>query len=238
MKINILAFGAHPDDVELGAGGALLIQKQQGYSTGIVDLTQGEMGTRGSTADREIEAADAAKILQLDYRVNLGLQDGLFENTIENQLAIIRQIRACQPDVVLINAPHDRHPDHGRAASLLLEAIFKSGLRMLNTQHHGSPQNPWRPAKVYHYIQFYPLKPDFALDISSVIEDKMNAIKAYKTQFYDPNSDAPQTLIASQHFLEIIKNRNLDLGHQIGTTYAEGFIAARLPGVRDLMHLC
>jgi N-acetylglucosamine malate deacetylase 1 len=238
MKINILAFGAHPDDVELGAGGTLIIQKQQGYSTGIIDLTEGEMGTRGTISDRRNEAANAAKILGLDIRENLGLPDGKLENSLENQLAVIRAIRKYQPDILLINAPHDRHPDHGKAATLLLEGAFKAGLRMLETHaENGQPQAAWRPAKIYHYIQFYPLKPDFVLDISQAIELKMQAIKAYKTQFYDPHSDSPETLIAGKHFLDIIQSRALDLGHQIHTKYGEGFIAARVIGVNNLFDL-
>jgi bacillithiol biosynthesis deacetylase BshB1 len=238
MKINILAFGAHPDDVELGAGGTLITQKQLGYSTGIVDLTEGEMGTRGTISDRRNEASEAAKILGLDVRENLGFPDGKLENSLENQLAVIRAIRQYQPDVLLINAPNDRHPDHGKAATLLLEGAFKAGLRMLETHaENGQPQAAWRPAKIYHYIQFYPLKPDFVLDISPVIELKMQAIRAYKTQFYDPHSDSPETLIAGKHFLDIIQSRALDLGHQIQSTYGEGFIAPRVPGVKNLFDL-
>jgi N-acetylglucosamine malate deacetylase 1 len=237
MKINLLAFGAHPDDVELGAGGTMLAHKAMGYSTGIIDLTSGQMGTRGTAEIRAQEAANATAILGLDVRENLQMADGLFENNIANQLLVVQMLRKYQPDVVLINAPDDRHPDHPRGAALLKEAIFKAGLRMLTTEYNGLPQAPWRPRAAYHYIQFLPQKPDLIVDISAHIEQKMAAIHAYKTQFFDPQSKEPATLIAGQHFLDIIRNRALDFGHQIGKTYGEGFVALRTPGVADLLQV-
>lgn len=237
MKINLLAFGAHPDDVELGAGGTLLAHKALGYTTGIIDLTSGQMGTRGTAETRAQEAANAAALLDLDVRDNLQMPDGLFENNNQNQVEVIKMLRKYQPDVVLINAPDDRHPDHPRGAALLREAIFKAGLRMLPTESDGQAQAPWRPRAAYHYIQFFPHKPDLIVDISHHIEQKMAAIHAYKTQFFDPHSKEPATLIAGQHFLDIIRNRALDFGHQIGKTYGEGFVAVRTPGVSDLMQV-
>lgn len=238
MKINILAIAAHPDDVELSCAGTLVVHQERGFTTGIIDLTRGEMGTRGTPEQREVEAQDAAEILKLSVRENLGFADSFFVNDQQHQLAVIQKIRTYQPDIVLTNAVYDRHPDHGLAAELVEHACFKSGLKKTETlDEEGNLQKAWRPKKVYHAIQSNSLSPDFLVDISEAHETKMKAIKAYKTQFFDPDSKEPQTYISRPEFLEMIGARAMEYGHRIGVKYAEGFITKEAMGVKDLYHL-
>jgi bacillithiol biosynthesis deacetylase BshB1 len=238
MKLDILVFAAHPDDAELGCGGTIISHVQRGKKVGIIDLTRGELGTRGTAQTRDQEAADAAQILGLSVRENMQFADGFFLNDQAHQLAIIAKIRQYQPDIVLCNAPHDRHPDHAKGANLLVQATFLSGLqKIVTTDPQGNPQAAWRPQALYHYIQDTYLKPDFVVDISAVIEQKIAAVKAFKTQFYDPNSSEPATYISDPRFLERIYARSLDLGKPIGFQYGEGFIAIRHIGVQNLFDL-
>ncbi|MBI3882731.1 MAG: bacillithiol biosynthesis deacetylase BshB1 [Sphingobacteriales bacterium] len=230
MKLDILAFGAHPDDVELSCGGTLLIEKINGKKTGIIDLTQGELGTRGSAAIRKEEAAAAAKILQVDIRENLELADGFFQNDEAHQRKIITAIRKYQPEIVLCNAPDDRHPDHGKGARLLSDAVFLSGLRKIITTNNGTEQAAWRPKYVFHYIQDRYLQPNFVIDISPVMEQKIEAIKAYGTQFHNPDLNEPQTYISSPDFLDSVVYRSKMMGKMIGVAYAEGFISQKMIG--------
>ncbi len=236
-KVDILAIVAHPDDVELATAGTLISHIQQGYSAGIIDLTKGEMGTRGTPEQRLQEAQDAAAIIGAKFRANLGLPDAFFSNDKETQLKVMTAIRACQPEIVITNAPYDRHPDHGRAAKLVEESFFKSGLKMIETQADGKSQEAWRPKKLYHMIQSVSLEPDFIVDISSVHDQKIKAIKAFKSQFHDPNSDEPETYISKPEFLNMIEARAIEYGHRIGAQYGEGFIQNQFIGVKDLFDL-
>jgi len=237
MKLNILAIGVHPDDVELSCGGTLLKQASLGHLTGILDLTEGQLGTRGTPKLRLQEAQDAAKILGVAVRENLGMQDGFFVNDKAHQLEIIKILRKYKPDIVLCNAIKDRHPDHGRAAQLVADACFLSGLAKIETEIDGKKQEPWRPKSVYHYIQAYYIEPDFVVDISNFHEQKMQAVFAYKSQFYNPNSNEADTFISSPEFLEFLKARNVDFGTIAGVKYAEGFTANRPPAIHDLTQL-
>lgn len=223
MKLDILAFSAHPDDIELSCSGTLLKQIQLGYKAGIVDLTQGELGSRGTINTRYSEAKEASEILGLSARENLKMSDGFFEINEENKMKIVQAIRKYQPKTILANAISDRHPDHGRGSQLVSEACFLAGLRKIETQEDGKSQLPWRPESVYHYIQDHYIKPDFVVDISDVIQTKLASIKAYKTQFFDPNSKEPQTPISGEDFLEFIIARAREYGRQIGTQFGEGF---------------
>ncbi len=223
MKIDILAFGAHPDDVELSAAGTILKNISQGKKVGIIDLTRGELGTRGTAAIRDKEAKQAAKILGVEFRENLNMPDGFFEVNKKNILKVIQKIRQYKPDVVLANAINDRHPDHGRAAQLIYEASFLSGLPKIVTKDKGKKQEAWRPKAVYHYIQYRKHKADFAIDISSFIEKKMEAIKCFSSQFYNPNSKEPATLISDKKFFDYVHQREAEYGKLIGAQYAEGF---------------
>lgn len=234
-KLRILAFGAHPDDVELGCGGILARHAAAGDAVGIVDLTLGQMGTRGTVQGRLKEATAASEILGLRLRENLEMEDGLFENDHAHRLKVIQALRRHRPDIVLCNAPHDRHPDHGRAAALVLESCFYAGLAKIHTEDKdGAAQQPWRPKTVFHYIQFYDLKPDLLVDISDFFDLKMESILAHSSQFYDPASTEPGTLIASPEFLDHIRFRAANFGLNIGVKYAEGLIAARTPGLKSL----
>lgn len=234
MKLDILAIGVHPDDVELSCAGVLLMEKLNGKKTGIVDLTRGELGTRGTAATREQEASDAAKILGVEVRENLGLADGFFENNQESQLKVITAIRKYQPDIVICNSIDDRHPDHGRSAKLVSDAAFLSGLIKIKTMDAGKEQEAWRPSYIFHYLQDYYHNPTFLMDISDVIEKKIEAIKCYKTQFFskDYNSDEPQTYISSPEFLNTIISRSATFGKIIGVKHAEGFISKKLVGIK------
>lgn len=238
MKINILAIGAHPDDVELSCAGTLLVHQKRGFTTGIIDLTRGEMGTRGTPETRKEEAAASAKILGLSVRENLELADSFFENNKENQLKLVQKIREYQPDFVIGTAVYDRHPDHGRASQLTEQACFLAGLKMVETTSgDGEIQKPWRPKRLFFAIQSTSLEPDFFVDISDVIEERMESIKAFKSQFYDPGSKEPQTYISRPEFLDMITSRAQEYGHRIQVKYAEGFNTRHPLGVKELYHL-
>lgn len=231
MKLDILAIAAHPDDVELSCAGTLMMEKARGKRVGIADLTRGELGTRGTPDTRAQEAADALAVMGLDVRVNLELPDGFFENTRVYQLEVIKAIRRFQPSIVLTNAPSDRHPDHGRAAQLVKDAAWLSGLRKIETEWEGRPQAAWRPTYVFHFIQDRWLEPDFVFDISPVMEQKLAAIRAFKTQFDTQPDDEPQTYISTPGFLQSIIDRARMTGKLIGVSYAEGFISEKRLGV-------
>lgn len=239
MKLDILVFGAHPDDAELGAGATIAKEVANGKKVGIVDLTRGELGTRGSAEIRDMEAAKAAKILGVTVRENLEFADGFFVNDKKHQMAIIRMLRKYRPDIVLCNAIDDRHIDHGKGSKLVSDACFLSGLIKIDTKIEGDDQwqEPWRPKQVYHYIQWKNLDPDFVVDVSSHIDVKRQAILAYSSQFHDPNSDEPETPISSKTFLDSVDFRARDLGRLIGVDHAEGFTVERFPGVKSLYDL-
>lgn len=237
MKLDILAFGAHPDDIELGAGGTLIAHVHQGKSVGLIDLTYGELGSRGNKEIRLQEAAQAKEIIGATTRMNLGMADGFFQNDEKHQKEIIRIIRHFKPEIVICNAPTDRHPDHGRAAQLVSDACFYAGLTKISTQWVGKYQDVWRPRMILHYIQYYDLKPTILVDISQFIDLKMQAVKAHQSQFYDPNSKEPQTLISQPEFLDNVINRAAYYGQYIGAKFAEGFITQRIPGVNNLFDL-
>ncbi len=233
MKIDILAFGSHPDDVELGCAGTLIIEKMNGKKIGIIDLTEGELGTRGTAESRKAEAEKAAGVLNVDCRENLQLADGFFANDEAHQRKIISVIRKYQPDIILCNAPEDRHPDHGRAAQLVADAAFLSGLRKIETADNNSLQEAWRPKYVFHYIQDRYLAPDFVIDITPAIDKKIESVKAYNTQFYNPDSNEPETYISTPDFLESIIYRAKMFGKMIGVKYAEGFISKKMIGFQN-----
>lgn len=241
MKVDILAIGAHPDDVELSACGTLLRHISQGKTVGLLDLTRGELGSRGTAELRDMEAAESARKMGATFRQNLGMQDGFFQYTQENLMKIVEIIRWCQPEIVLANAPDDRHPDHGRAAKLTADACFYSGLLKIETIFQGHPQKHWRPKAVYHYIQDKDLKPDFVVDITPFIEQKMDLILTFRSQFYLPEATEfaaePKTPISGKDFFEFLKSKNRAFGRPLGVEFAEGFIAARTPGVSDLFDL-
>ena len=232
-KLDILAFGAHTDDVELGCGGTLLAAVAEGKKIGIIDLTEGDLGTRGTASVRLKEASLAGEIIGATVRENLGMKDGFFVNDQAHQLAIIEMIRKYQPDIILCNAPEDRHPDHGRAAKLVADAAFFSGLVKIQTTYNGVAQTAWRPSNVFHYIQSRNLQPNFVVDISEHMDKKMESILAHASQFYNPDSNEPNTFISSYSFLEFIKGRAKELGHQIGVQYAEGFISEKMIGIHS-----
>lgn len=233
MKLDILFFGVHPDDIELGAAGTVAKHVKSGYMVGIVDLTEGELGTRGTPALRIKEASTAAKIMGASIRLNLKMEDGFVENNKKNQIKIIEVIRKYNPSIVVCNAIRDRHPDHGRSSQLVSDACFLSGLEKIKT----NKQQAWRPKAVYHYIQDRFIKPDIVVDISDFMEIKMKAIHAYKSQFHNPSSKEPQTYISSPEFLDGIKGRCIEMGRIIGVKYAEGFTAERYVGVNLLSDL-
>lgn len=234
MKIDILAFGSHPDDVELSCTGTLLVEKQNGKKIGVIDLTQGELGTRGTPETRKQEAMDATAILGLDVRENLDLGDGFFENSESNKKNVISVIRKYRPEIILINAPEDRHPDHGRGAKLVADASFLSGLIKIETFVDGAVQQPWRPKYVLNYIQDRYLKPNFVVDVTSVFEKKLESIRAYKTQFYNPELNEPETYISTPDFLDSIIYRARMFGKMIGVKFAEGFISEKMIGISSL----
>lgn len=237
MKLDILALAAHPDDVELGCGGTLAKHIALGKKAGIVDFTKGELGTRGSKQTREQEARASADILAVSVRENLNFKDGFFSNDESHQREVIRMIRKYQPDIVLANAVYDRHPDHGRGAELAFESCFLAGLSKIETEEGGRSQQAWRPKVLYHYIQSQWIKPDFIVDVSDHWEKKMEAVKAFKTQFHDPNSSEPETYISSQGFLKMLEARGIELGHAIGARYGEGFTTRRTLGVNSLFDI-
>jgi bacillithiol biosynthesis deacetylase BshB1 len=234
MKLDILAIGAHPDDVELSCGATIAKEIANGKKVGILDLTRGELGTRGSSEIRAKEAADAAKILGVLVRENLAFADGFFVNDKEHQLEIIKIIRKYKPEVVLCNAAVDRHIDHPKGSKLTSDACFLSGLRKIETSFEGIPQECWRPKRVYHYIQWQPIEPDFVVDVTGYMDIKSKAVNAYASQFFDPNSKEPESPITSKNFIDSVLYRANDLGRLIGVESAEGFVSERYVAVGKL----
>jgi len=237
MKLDILAFGAHPDDVELGAAGTIAKEVSLGKKVGIIDLTRGELGTRGSAEIRDIEAKNAAEILGVSIRENLQFRDGFFVNDEKHQLEIIKMIRKYKPEIVLCNAIDDRHIDHGKGSKLVSDACFLSGLLKIETTLDGKKQQHWRPKHVYHYIQWKNIEPDFVVDITGYMDNKVSSVLAYSSQFYDPKSKEPVTPITSKNFLDSIKYRAEDLGRLVGVDFAEGFTTERYLAVSSLDNL-
>jgi len=237
MKLDILAFGAHPDDVELGCGATIAKEVSLGKKVGIVDLTRGELGTRGSAAIRDIEAAKSATILGVSVRENLGFADGFFMNDKKHQLEIIKMIRKYQPEIVLCNAIDDRHIDHPKGSNLVSDACFLSGLLKIETEIGGKQQEKWRPKQVYHYIQWKNIEPHFVVNVTGFMDVKEKAVLAYSSQFYDPTSNEPETPITSKNFTDSINYRAKDLGRLIGVEYAEGFTSERYVAVEKLSEL-
>ncbi len=239
MKLDLLAFGVHPDDVELSCAGVLLVEQLNGKKAGIIDLTQGELGSRGTAALRTQEAAAASKILGITVRENLKMADGFFANDEIHQRKVITALRKYQPEIILCNAPTDRHPDHGRSAKLVADAAFLSGLKKIETTDNGMEQEAWRPKYVFNYIQDKFLEPDFVIDITNVFEQKIEAIKAYGSQFYTQHpadsaeSKEPQTYISTPDFLESVVYRHKWFGKMIGVKYAEGFITQKMIGLNN-----
>ncbi|MEC9209912.1 MAG: bacillithiol biosynthesis deacetylase BshB1 [Bacteroidota bacterium] len=232
MKLDILAFGAHPDDVELGCGGTIIKEVQNGKKVGIIDLTRGELGTRGTCESRDEETKKATAIMGVVIRENMNFKDGFFKDDEDHKLALIKKIREYQPEIVITNAFSDRHPDHSRGSQITIDACFLAGLEKIETS-----QKIWRPKAIYHYIQFNNLVPDIVVEISKQINLKIKAVKAYRTQFYDPNSKESETIISSKFFLDSVSYRAKDLGRQSGCEYAEGFIAHQLPKMESLLDI-
>lgn len=237
MKLDILVLAVHPDDAELGCSGTIVKHIELGKKVGIIDFTRGELGTRGTAEIRDEEAADSAKIMGLHARENLKFRDGFFVNDEAHQLEVIKMIRKYQPEIVLCNALHDRHPDHGRAGDLANDACFLSGLAKINTELDGAAQAPWRPRLVLQYIQDRYIKPDVIIDITPYFEIKLAAIKAFKTQFFNPDLDGPDTYISSPEFFESVIGRAREFGKTVGATYGEGFTSRKLLGVNNLFNL-
>ena len=237
MKLDILAFGAHPDDVEISCGATLLKYAKEGKSIGIIDLTEGELGTRGSSEKRYEEANKAAEILGLKIRQNLNMGDGFITQSEENKLKIIECIRKYQPELILANSVHDRHPDHAKGAKLVAEASFLSGLRKIETKSDGLPQQPYRPKMLLHYVQDYYLTPDVILDVSETGKEKIELIKCYDSQFYNPSSKEPKTPISGEEFFDYLEGRMLSLGRELGVKYGEAYTIDRTLGVKDLFSL-
>jgi bacillithiol biosynthesis deacetylase BshB1 len=233
-EVDILALAAHPDDVELACSGTLIRAVEQGMKVGICDMTRGELGTRGNPDLRLVEAEKARSIIGADFRVNLGMADGLFDASEENKLAIVKVIRQARPRLLFVNAPIDRHPDHGRASELQKNAVFLSGLRKIETDHEGSGQTAHRPDLVLHYIQDNYLNPTFIVDVSDQWETKMRSIFAFSSQFYDPHSKEPESPISSKHFMDYVEGRGIQFGRLIGKQFGEGFISDRPIGVNSL----
>lgn len=237
MKVDILVLAVHPDDAELSCSGTIAKHIQLGKKVALVDFTAGELGTRGTAEIRLYEAEDSKNILKLVARENLGFRDGFFKNDEAHQLELIRIIRKYQPEIVLANATEDRHPDHGRAALLSDEACFYSGLRMIKTTYEGKDQPAWRPKNVFHYIQDRYIEPDFVVDITAQWETKEASIRAFKSQFFDPNSPEPASYISSAEFMDFIEARSREMGHKIGTKYGEGFTKTKTIAVNDLFEV-
>lgn len=237
-KVDILVLAAHPDDAELGCGATLAKHVAAGKTVAIVDLTRGELGTRGTPEIRDEEAKAAAAVLGVMARENLFLRDGFFQNDPSHQMDVIRMIRKYKPEIVLANAVSDRHSDHGKAAELSADACFLSGLQKIKTHDaQGKEQDAWRPKAIYHFIQSNYLVPDFIVDVSDHWETKMKAITSYRSQFFDPEKVEPETFISKPGFMKMIEARGVELGHSIGVTYGEGFNVRRTPGVNSLFHL-
>ncbi|MBR9758393.1 MAG: bacillithiol biosynthesis deacetylase BshB1 [Algicola sp.] len=239
MKLDILAIGAHPDDVELGCGATLAKEISRGKTVGIIDLTRGELGTRGTAETRDAESEVAANILGVAFRTNMEFADGFFINDRQHQIELIKMIRKYRPEIVFCNAITDRHIDHGKGSKLVSDACFLSGLLKIDTkcEDSGTWQDPWRPKQVYHYIQWQPIDPDIVVDVSGFVETKMEAVLAYKTQFYNPDSKDPETPISSKNFTDSVRYRTRDLGRLIGVEHAEGFTVERYPAVDSIFDL-
>ena len=237
MKLDILAIGAHPDDVELSCSATIAKEIERGKKVGILDLTRGELGTRGTAEIRDQEAANAAKVLGVSIRENLEFSDGFFVNNVAHQLEIIKVLRKYRPEIVLCNAVDDRHIDHGKGAQLVADACFLSGLIKIETILDGNSQDAWRPKNVFHYIQWKNLTPDVVVDVTGFMDKKLDSVKAYRSQFFDQNSDEPETPISSSNFLESITYRAKDLGRLIGAEYGEGFNVSRYVAVDSLFDL-
>lgn len=237
MKLDILVIAAHPDDAELACSGTIAAQIAKGYKVGILDLTKGEMGTRGTPELRLQESEAASKIMGISVRENLGFKDIFFKDDDSHRLEIVKIIRKYKPEIVLANAITDRHPDHGKGSAVASNACFMSGLRKIETELEGSVQDPWRPKHVYHYIQNNFIKPDFVVDITDFWETKIESIKAFRSQFYDPNNKEPQSFISSEEFLDFIEARSREFGHSIMAKYGEGFTVERTLGITDLFDL-
>ena len=231
-KLDILAFGAHPDDIELGCSGTILKHLKNGLKIGIIDLTRGELGTRGTVETRNQETINSTKVLGVQLRENMDFKDGFFENNEENKIELIKKIREYRPEIVLTNAPTDRHPDHGRSSELTIDACFLSGLEKIETG-----QDVWRPKHIYHYIQFNTILPDFVLDVTEEMDKKLESVLCYKTQFYNPKSKESETIISSEDFLESVKYRARDLGRQSDCKYAEGFVSNQTLKINSLKDL-
>lgn len=237
MKLDLLFIAAHPDDVELGCAGTILKHKKLGKKVGIIDLTRGELGTRGSAEIRDVEAHNAAKILNLDIRENLAFRDGFFINDEWHRLKVIEVIRKYQPEILIGNAYQDRHPDHGRGSDLIYDACFLSGLPKIETFENGIKQQAFRPRLLLHMIQDNYIKPDIVIDVTPFQEKKMEAIRAFQTQFYSANSNEPETYISNPAFLDVVIARSRELGKAIGATFGEGYLCKKLLGVDDLFQL-
>ncbi|UPT66400.1 MAG: bacillithiol biosynthesis deacetylase BshB1 [Sphingobacteriales bacterium JAD_PAG50586_3] len=237
MQLDILAFGAHPDDVELSCAGTLMAHIAMGKTVGIIDLTQGELGTRGTAEIRLHEAEAAAKLIGAIVRENLNMADGFFTNDKEHQLQIVKIIRKYRPQVVFANAVTDRHPDHGKGARLVADACFLAGLTKIETELDGEPQQAHRPNAIYNYIQFRQINPDFIVDISGFMDKKMESILAYGSQFYNPASGEPETVISSAHFIKNVEERASEYGRLIGTRYGEGFTCESKLGISNVFNL-
>ncbi|GAB2566493.1 bacillithiol biosynthesis deacetylase BshB1 [Spirosoma areae] len=238
MTVDVLAIAAHPDDIEMTCAGTVLSLVAQGKTVAGVDLTRGELGTRGTPEIRLQESAEGARLMNLTARENMGFRDGFFRNDEEHQLALIPIIRHYRPEIVLTNTPDDRHPDHGRAAALVVEACFYAGLRQIKTTgKDGRPQEAHRPKFVYHFIQDRSLKPDFVVDVTPYWEQKLAAINAYKSQFFNPDSPEPQSYISGEAFMKFLEARTREHGHLIGAEFGEGFVSKRMLGVQDLFSL-
>jgi bacillithiol biosynthesis deacetylase BshB1 len=237
-KLDILVLPVHPDDAELGCAGVILKHVAMGKKVGVADITRGELGTRGSAEIRAQEAAAAAEILGLTVRENIGLPDGFFQNTPEYQLKVIEVIRKYQPEIIITNAFHDRHPDHGRASDLVEASAFLAGLRKIETTFEGQPQQAWRPNMVLHFIQDRYIEPDIVIDVTDYWDKKIESIMAYGSQFHNPEwKGEPQTYISSPEFIRIIEGRAMEFGKSINAKYAEGFTSKKILGVTDLFSL-
>ncbi len=237
MKLDILAFGAHPDDVEISMGGTILCYTSQGKKVGIIDLTEGELGTRGTVESRYAEAEASSRFMGIESRVNLQMKDGFFQHNEENLMKVIEQIRRFKPEIVFANSITDRHPDHAKGAKLVAEAAYLSGLTKIKSSWQGEEQEAYRPRLMFHYIQDYLIEPSFVFDVSPFMERKIEAIKCYKTQFYDPNSTEPNTPISGKDFFDFLRGRMKEFGRPIGVEYAEGFTSNKLVGITDLFQL-
>jgi len=232
MKLDILVFGAHPDDVELGCGGTVIKEIKAGKKVGVIDLTRGELGTRGTAETRTAETKSASEIMGVTIRENMDFKDGFFKDDEDHKLALIKKIREYQPDIVITNAVSDRHPDHGRGSEITVDSCFLAGLEKIETG-----QKIWRPRAIYHYVQFNYLTPDVVVDISEEMKEKLQAVKAYSTQFFNPESIESETIISSQGFLDSVIYRAQDLGRQANCEYAEGFLAHQMPKVDSLLDI-